>query len=162
MNWQEVITEWLAASSIREWVLYLLMNVPGFPPIVQTIHIAAVAVVMGSVVFVALRNLGIAVPSQQPEEMLRRLMPWVWWALLALFLSGIVFVIARPDRYFYNPVAGWKVACLIPAILTALTLQHRHLGKKSTQALSALLLVLVCGVVFAGRWIAYADYLYWE
>jgi drug/metabolite transporter (DMT)-like permease len=117
---------------------------------------------MGTVVFVALRYLGAAVPSQQPEEMRKRLMPWLWWALLALFLSGSMFVIARPDRYFYNPVAAWKLACLVPAIVIALVLQHHSPGKRSAQVLSILLLGLLGGVVLAGRWIAYADYLYWE
>ena len=162
MNWQEFISEWIANSSIREWVLYLLMNVPGLPPIVQTVHIVAVAVVMGSAVFVGLRLLGVAVPSQQPAEMLRRLMPWVWWALLALFLSGSVFVIARPDRYFYNPIAGWKIVCLLPTIAIALTLHHGTLRKRIAQTLSIAMLTLLVGVVFACRWIAYVDYLYWE
>ncbi len=70
MNWAESISQWLKDSSIREWVLHLLMNVPGLPPIVQAIHIAAIAAVIASIGFVALRQLGLAVPSQLPQEML--------------------------------------------------------------------------------------------
>ena len=173
MKWQQLTSEWIAQSSIREIVLDLLMNVPGLPPIVQTVHIAAIAVIMASIVFVALRLLGIAVPGQRPEEMIKRLMPWVWWALLALLISGSVFVIARPDRYIYNPIAAWKLACLVPAIIVMLTLQLRtrtHADywqqtvakRRSAQALSVLLLILLTGVVLAGRWIAYVDYIYWE
>jgi hypothetical protein len=164
MDWQASISGWIAESSVRETVLYLLMNVPGLPPIVQTVHIAAVAVVMASIVFIALRVLNIAVPSQQPQEMVRRLMPWLWWALPVLFLSGIVFVIARPDRYFYNPIAGWKVLFIVIAVTTALVLQQRahKLDRRSAQALALILLSAIIGVVLAGRWIAYVDYIYWE
>ena len=39
--------------------------------------------VMGSVVLVDLRMLGVALPSQHPAELLRRWMPWFWWSLPA-------------------------------------------------------------------------------
>ena len=164
MDWQASISGWIAESSVRETVLYLLMNVPGLPPIVQTVHIAAIAVVMASVVFIALRVLNIALPGQQPQEMVKRLMPWFWWALPVLFLSGIVFVIARPDRYLYNPIAGWKVLFIVIAVTTALVLQRRahKLERRSAQALALILLSAIVGVVLAGRWIAYVDYIYWE
>ncbi len=100
-------------------------------------------------------------------------MPWTWWAFLTLFLSGMVFVIARPDRYFSNPIAGWKLVLLLPTVLTALWLQwpvrsqpdywqQTRARQRVAQVFAAIILLLLIGIIFAGRWIAYTDYLYWE
>ena len=166
------VSQAIANSSLREFILYALTNVPGLPPIIQSVHICAIAVVMGSIMFVNLRILGLAGPSQQPSEMIRRLLPWTWCALPFLFASGIVFVIARPVRYFFNPVVGIKFSLLLPAlVLTAtlhalsrtepgyweLTAQRRG----SARVIAAISILLWLGVMMAGRWIAYADYLFW-
>jgi hypothetical protein len=163
----------IAASPIHTFALHLLSNVPGFPPIVQTVHILSVAAIMGSIVLIDLKVLGLALPSQSTSELVRRLMPWTWWALPSLALSGLVFVLAQPHRYALNPVFGLKFAMLVPAAILAAVFQRtiardpvsweagrgRRLAMKAVAALSLLLWV---GVVMAGRWIAYADYLFPE
>ena len=167
------ISDWLLQSSIREFVIWTLRNVPGLPPIVQTLHICAIVALVGSAAMIALRQLGLAVPSQDPTEMYTRLMPWVWWALLGLFCTGVVFVIARPVRYLFNPIAGWKLLCLLSFLSVLLTLcwcNYRQQGywlltltrQRVSQGLSILLLVSLVGIIMAGRWIAYVDYIYWE
>ena len=92
--------------------MYLLSTVPGLPPIVQTVHLLGIAVVMSSVVLLDLRILGLALPSQDVQELTRRVMPWVWCTLPVMLLSGLPFVFARPQRYFTNPIFGLKFALL--------------------------------------------------
>jgi hypothetical protein len=163
---KDVLAQWaqsIAASPLQDLVIGWLRNVPGLPPIVQTVHILSVACVMTSVVMIDLRVLGVAVPSQSPDEMIRRLMPWLWTALVSLVLSGLPFVIARPRRYLLNPVFGIKVALLTTAlacsVLVARLIRKSSGGAllKSAAAVSALAWL---GVVLAGRWIAYSDYLF--
>ena len=154
----------ISTSPVHDLAVNWLRNIPGFPPIVQTVHILSIGCIMGSIVLIDLRVLGLAVPSQNISEMLRRLMPWVWASLLLLFFSGAMFVVARPGRYFANPIFGIKFALLLPAIVLAIVLQYllkknperRH----SVKIIAALSLVLWLGVVMAGRWIAYRDYLF--
>ena len=164
------LAELVAGSALREHVLWALMNVPGLPPIAQAIHIMAIAVVTASAIMIALRFLSLAVPSQSPTEMISRLMPWTWWSLLVLMVTGGLFVIARPNRYFYNPVAQWKFGMLAGALALALVI---HLANKrspgfwelsgarllAARGISLVALCLWIGVIFAGRWIAYLDYL---
>jgi uncharacterized membrane protein SirB2 len=148
---------------LQETAVYLLSNVPGLPPIVQAVHLLGIAVIMSSVVLLDLRVLGLALPSQDVPELTRRAMPFVWWTLPLMLLSGLPFVLARPQRYFTNPVFGLKFALLLPAIALAALLHFNGARKpdsRRTKVLAALSLLLWIGVVLAGRWIAYVDYLF--
>jgi hypothetical protein len=128
---------------------------------------------MGSIVLIDLRVLGLALPSQAQGELVRRLMPWTWWALPCLAASGLVFIVARPARYFFNPVFGFKLAMLAPAVALAWFFQRasaRDAGfweqSRSRRVLARVIagvsLVLWLSVAMAGRWIAYVDYLFPE
>ncbi len=171
--------QFLDGSRAQGASLWLLSNIPGFPPIVQSVHILGIAMVMGSIVMLDLRILGLAVPSQQLPEMARRLFPWLWLALTCNLVSGLVFVFARPLRYFTNPVFVWKAVFLLAAILTTLLIQYwsrkpefvasdgvRGGGRLDGVAaprikVAALFsLGLWVMVAMAGRWIAYAEYLF--
>ena len=161
----------ISGSFLQDGALWTLANVPGFPPIIQSVHILGIAVVMGSVVMLDLRILGLAVPSQKISEMIERLMPFMWWALASNFVSGAFFLFGRPNRYFNNPVFGWKVSFLIPAILIALFFHIMSRTEESYWELNSTRLWAARGiaivslglwvmVAMAGRWIAYAEYLY--
>jgi hypothetical protein len=161
----------LMQSPLHTFALYLLSNVPGFPPVIQTVHILGVTAVMASIVMIDLKVLGVALPSQNTAELVRRLMPWLWWALPVQAISGLTLVLARPLRYAVNPVFGLKFTMLAPAILLAAVFHlgfirdplfwERSSGRRaSARIIAGLSLLLWVGVVFAGRWIAYADYLF--
>jgi uncharacterized membrane protein SirB2 len=156
----------IATSSLHDHIVHWLRTVPGLPPIVQSVHILSIACVVASIVMIDLRVLGVAVKSQDPAEMIRRLIPWTAVALVLLFISGSVFVVTRPARYFANPVFGIKVALIVPAIVISFVLARLHRNTSTSlarhKALAALSLVLWIGIILAGRWIAYADYLFPE
>jgi hypothetical protein len=164
------ITRVIAQSEVREGVIWLLMNVPGLPPILQSVHIVAVAVLIGTVGLTHLRILRLAIWDQSPSTLMHRYQPWVGWTLGVAFLSGIAFVIARPARYFLNPVAGWKLGFFLVAIFLTVILfrrERKHPGAWretlwATRGLSLISTLAWVGVIFAGRWIAYVDYLYWD
>ncbi|HBJ90477.1 MAG TPA: hypothetical protein DDZ21_10970 [Gammaproteobacteria bacterium] len=164
------IGESLSGSFLQDGALWTLQNVPGFPPIIQTVHILGVAAVMGSIVLLNLRILGLAIPSQSITEITGRVMPWFWIALASNVISGAFFVFGRPLRYFNNPVFLWKLAALLPAV--ALTLMFHWLSKRQTdywqlspgrtwtaRVMALLSVALIIAVCTAGRWIAYLEYL---
>ena len=163
----DLLNHWartIANSGAHDVAVDWLRNVPGLPPIVQTLHLLSIAVVLGSIVMLDLRVLGWALPSQSPAEMSRRLAPWTWGALPVLFVSGLLFVVARPQRYFANPMFGIKLALLIPAIaLTALLyalVRKEEAASGAARWIAAGSLVAWIGTILAGRWIAYVDYLF--
>ncbi len=162
--------EWLDGSPPQAWALWALGNIPGFPPIIQSVHILGIAAVMGSIVMLDLRILGLAAPSQQLPEMARRVMPWLWCALAANLVSGSFFVFARPLRYFNNPIFGWKASLLLAAVLATLLIHWRIRRRDfvdagggaalEVKALALFSLALWIMVALAGRWIAYVEYIY--
>lgn len=156
-------------SFLQNGALWALNNIPGFPPIIQTVHILGIAVVMGSAILLNLRVLGLAVPSQDLGELTNRVMPWFWAALVSNFISGAFFVFGRPNRYFNNPVFASKMAFLIPAILLLAFFYFMHKKQdgyweqeskkwlaRGIAVLSIALWIMVCT---GGRWIAYLEYL---
>lgn len=157
-------------SALQRGALFLLSQIRGFPPIIQTVHILGITAIMGSTVLLDLRLLGVALRGYRVSELIGRLMPWTWAALPFMFVSGIVFVLARPQRYAMNPVFRAKFLILLPAILVTLafhlvSMRDREFWEASPgrravgKAVAAVSLLLWLGVVMAGRWIAYADYL---
>lgn len=163
------LTTMITGSTLQSVSLYLLSQVRGFPPIIQTVHILAISAIMGSIVLIDLRLLGWALRGQSVAELRRRLMPWTWWALPVLLLSGLPFVLARPQKYELNPVFKIKIVLLMFAVAVTVAFDvlasrdqeywERSGGRMTARVIAVTSLILWVGVVFAGRWIAYADYL---
>ena len=163
------IGDLISGSFLQAGSLWILTNVPGFPPIIQTIHILGIAVIMGTAVLLNLRLLGLAVPSQNITEMTERTTPFLYYALISNVISGSFFVFGRPARYFNNPVFAWKMLFLVLAVLLLgyfISMHRKTVGyweqenriwKSTFFALVSLGLWLM--VSLAGRWIAYLEHL---
>ena len=167
---RDFLAQALAESPTREWSTWLLGNVPGLPPISQSFHILGIAAVVGSIVMIDLRFLGLALRNQDVSEMIRRLLPWTWCALAVNLATGLLFVLARPIRYFYNPVATFKFSLLIVAAGLAFAVwwmnrsEHGYWERTAERLLAARVIAVVSlaawiGVMLGGRWIAYSEYI---
>jgi hypothetical protein len=159
-------------SSLQAFALWPLQNIPGFPPIIQTIHILGVAAVMGSIVMISLRALGLALKTQPLDEMMQRLFPWLWLATLSNVVSGSFFVLARPYRYAENPIFLAKISMIFIAFPLACRLRYlirtdnfveNQIGaqgnKISIRIVSFFSIILWLSITISGRWIAYVEYL---
>src|SRR5688572_10613283 len=88
------LVDWLmqtTASTViqtNEWVI----------PTIQSIHIVAIGVVLGSVLMVTLRSLDLAGRDQSPSEIFARFDPWLVGALAVLLATGIVMIVGEPAR----------------------------------------------------------------
>ena len=138
-------------------------------PLVQCVHILAIAAVMASVWVFSFRIIGISGRVHAVSEISRDVVPWIWRALIVLLASGSVLIIAEPARELTNPVFLFKMA-LIP-IAAAPTLAFQIAIRRNAarwdrpegnpvpvKAFAALLLGLWLTVAVAGRLIAYAEH----
>lgn len=137
-------------------------------PLVQTIHILAIAAVMSSVLMIDLRLLGIVGRDQPLARVSDRFRPVIWWTLPILLVTGILMIIGEPVRSLESPVFQLKMALLVAAMIVTLSYQvplgrvpsfwDLSIGRRGVARIIAVLsLLLWVGIVFAGRWIAYYD-----
>lgn len=157
--------EWLSNTPVSMTV----QNVTWIIPTVQTVHIVCIAVVIGSMAMLDLRLFGIAGLSDSVSGTARRLLPWVWWSLPVLLLTGIVLIIGEPPRELENPTFIKKMLLLVAAIVVTAGFQStlrkdvgfweatpgRRIGAK---VLAVVSIALWIAIVFAGRLIAYTDH----
>lgn len=158
-------SRWLETTALSQalqqeiWLIELL----------QIVHILSVAVVLSSVLMLGLRIAGVrSMRDQTLAETARRFMPWFRTALALLAASGLVLIISEPKRTLDgNPVFQTKLLMIVLAIAAALAFQvslkrratlweegSRRRALRGTLAVAGM--VLVCAIVIAGRWIAYA------
>jgi hypothetical protein len=135
-------------------------------PLSQSVHILAVAIVMISVGILNLRLLRIAATNRSFAGLAARLMPWIWGALLVLFITGAVQTIAEPGRELLNTTFRIKMVMLV--IVVAISAAYQITVRKDPRywelspdrqrvgnVLATASLVLWVGILAAGRLIAY-------
>lgn len=157
-------SKWLAATPLS----HIIQTTKWVIPALQTIHILSVAVVFSSAVLVDLRLWRLLNRDMPLPEVARRFLPTIWPVLLVLLITGSLLIIGEPKRSLLNSAFYLKMALLAAAIVLTAWLQwslssspnfwDKDLGRRMAGQLAATLSILVwCGILFAGRWIAYTQ-----
>jgi hypothetical protein len=157
-------SKWLAATPLS----HVIQTTKWVIPALQTIHILSVAVVFSSAVLVDLRLWRLLNRDVPLPEMARRFLPTIWPVLLVLLITGSLLIIGEPKRSLLNSAFYLKMALLAAAIVLTAWLQwslssspnfwDKDRGRRMAGQLAATLSILVwCGILFAGRWIAYTQ-----
>ena len=161
-HWLSQLSVWLERTQmnheiqVHDWIV----------PIVQSIHILGIAVVASSALMINLRLLGLYAADQPLKEVLARFLPFIWWPLIVLLLTGIVMIVGEPPLSLKNPVFQIKMTLLFAALVVTVVCQvtlRRHpdfgdltAGRRAGAAtLASVSMLLWVGIIFAGRWIAY-------
>ena len=158
------LCNWLAATPLSQtiraagWII----------PTLQTIHILSVAVVFSSAILVDLRIWRLLERDVPLGEITRRFLPTIWPVLFILLTTGSLLIVGEPRRSLLNSTFYFKMALLAVAIVLTVALQRSISSSPSFWdgnrmrriagrfAASASILVW-CGILFAGRWIAYTQ-----
>jgi hypothetical protein len=166
-------TEWLRTTWIAEFALKMgdstLTNwvVSHFwaLPILQMIHIMAIAGSFAAVLMLNMRVFGLAGHATLAETA-RRYTKVLWWSLAVVIASGIGMLFGDTVRNLVNSIFWIKMSLVVFAIGTALvftTGMKRRLATTAgdvvgggTKATAAFLVILWCIIMLCGRWIAYA------
>ena len=158
------LSKWLAATPLSQTI----QNAGWVIPTVQTIHILSVAVLFSSAVLVDLR-LWRALQRDVPlADVARRFLPTIWPVLLILLITGSLLIVAEPRRSLLNTSFYIKMTLLAFAVLLTAGLQwslraapefwDKDRGRRVAGRFAATVSILVwCGILFAGRWIAYTQ-----
>src|ERR1044071_5137187 len=102
----------------------LIQSVLWIIPLVQTLHILAIAVVLSSVAMIDLRIFGLAARRATMTQTAARYVPWLWWGLLVLALTGLTLITGAPVRSLTNPAFQTKMLLLLGAIAVTISFQR--------------------------------------
>lgn len=165
------ITEWLRTTWIAEFALKMgdspLTNwvVSHFwaLPILQMIHIMAIAGSFAAVLMLNMRVFGLAGHATLAETS-RRYTKVLWVSLAVVILSGVGMLFGDTVRNLVNSIFWIKMCLVVVGILTAIAFAHNMRRQLTTgdvvgggiKATAIFLVILWCVIMLCGRWIAYA------
>lgn len=130
----------------RDWTL----------PALQSLHILAIAALMSAVLLINLRAVGGLARDLAPTTLVANFRPWFRCSLAVLLGTGVLMIIAEPERTLTNPWFGLKLLLVIAGSFgfgrqSRLAAADLPLSRPlAIASLSGWLAVICCG-----RWIAY-------
>lgn len=153
---------WLARTPVSESIA----GVPWVVPATQTLHILAVATVLGSVVMIDLQVLGVLERGRPLSEAFSRYLPPLAAGIAVLALSGLVLVAGEPTRAPFRAVFWLKLLLVLlgVALTWALPALAQRRGATDVGAapgdlkiVAAATISVWLAVIVAGRWIGYSE-----
>jgi|SRR5579863_228895 hypothetical protein len=123
----------------------------------EIVHYFSMFILVGSMVIVDLRVLGLVGRQQDAANLARRLFPWIWISFALNFLSGFFMFAGSATSYYRNDIFYDKVAVVLLAVVANIIVQQR-MGKwnrlpampASAKVLAAVSIVLWIGAIIAG------------
>ncbi len=158
------LSKWLAATPLS----HTIQTSSWIIPTIQIIHILGVAVLFSSAVLVDLRIWRLLERDIPLAQIARRFLPPIWPVLLILLVTGSLLIVGEPRRSLLNSTFYLKMALLAVAIMLTAGLQRsissspnswdKDRGRQLAARFAATAsIALWCGILFAGRWIAYTQ-----
>ncbi|HEY4214662.1 MAG TPA: DUF6644 family protein [Steroidobacteraceae bacterium] len=155
--------QWLSTTAPSVW---MQVHEKWVIPSIQTIHIAGIGVVLGCVLMLTLRVLGVAGTDRTLLQVQQRFGPWLTGALLVLLATGLALIVGEPERELLA-FSFWLKMVLV-AIGASLSWWFQRSVRRDPQRwesvllpqgqVRALMLVAVLvwvAIIFLGRFIAY-------
>jgi uncharacterized membrane protein len=103
--------EWLQALSLS---VFIHKKAWAFTTI-EVVHVFAVSMVIGTIMIVDLRLLGLASTKRPFAELSKRVLPFTWAAFVVAVIAGLLLFISRATEYFVNPVFWIKMSLIVVA-----------------------------------------------
>jgi hypothetical protein len=168
---QETLAVWQAALG-GSHIGGAVAGVVWVKALLEAPHILAMGLVLFSVGMICLRLAGLAARSGSLIEMERRFAPWVWGALIVVFVTGFMLLTgAGARRGLTTPMFQLKMALMLASIAVTALLQftlrsdHAFWELSPARRIAARMIAPAClllwmATVCAGRWLAYSYVLF--
>ncbi|WP_031496281.1 DUF6644 family protein [Bryobacter aggregatus] len=135
-------------------------------PILETIHVLAIALLCGTAAIFDLRLLGLLLQGESVRSVQRRVMPLAWAGAVVLLGSGALLFWAGAEKLYANPAFRVKLLLLVIAGVNPLLFHfgvYRRIADWDLDAIAPpaarraawTSLAVWSGVIIAGRAIAY-------
>lgn len=134
--------------------------------IIESVHVIAITVVVGTIAMLDLRMLGIVLRPIAITRIARAVFPLTWMGFAIMFVSGFLLFWAEAAKMYTNPAFRMKLVLLALVGLNPLifhtTVYRRvhhwetlHVSPWRARVTAFLSLSLWGGIIIAGRAIAY-------
>ncbi|MWV26860.1 DUF6644 family protein [Aurantiacibacter rhizosphaerae] len=146
------------SAAIRE-------NINAFP-MLESLHVLAVAIVFGTILVVDLRLFGIASHRSSAQRLSAELLPYTWGAFVLAVITGVLMFITNPISYANNTEFLIKLILIAVAGLNMVwfhSTTYRRIAEwdedmpppTAARIAGAVSFVLWTAVIFLGRWIGF-------
>jgi hypothetical protein len=135
-------------------------------PFLESVHVLTGTFLVGSILMVDLRLLGLAANQYPVSRIVREVIPWTYGACAVSVVAGIGLFITRASAYAANPAFQVKIAFLVLAginmavfhLMTARNVaewDHAARPTRGARFAGGCSLLLWIGVMLAGRWVGH-------
>ena len=135
-------------------------------PLFESIHVLASTFVVGTIVTVDLRLLGLIARAHPVSRIVREVIPWTRAAFVVAAVTGAAMFITQASRYADNRAFQIKVGLLVLAGLNMAAFHSgtfrnvdrwdlSHRGSAAGVFAGACSLLLWIGIMLSGRWVGH-------
>jgi hypothetical protein len=159
-----MITAWLEQLETTRIATAISESTWLFPTI-ETVHVLAITLVVGSITMVDLRLLGLSLRRRAIGELLDEVLPWTWASFTAAVASGSLLFASAATHYWGT--APFRAKMVLLALAGANMLVFHFAVQRRTPAApgsepggaarisGGISLCLWIGIVGCGRWIGF-------
>ena len=137
-----------------------------FFPLLESAHVLGLSLVVGTIVVIDLRLLGLASTQRPFQRMASDIMKWTWSAFALTAFAGALMFITNAEVYFHNFYFRMKIALLALAAINVIAFHltaYRTLPRWDRspsappigRAVAVISLLLWVGAIVAGRMIGF-------
>jgi hypothetical protein len=134
-------------------------------PTIETVHVFALVLVVGTIMTVDLRLLGLTNRERPFSQVASEMLPWTWVAFCVAALAGALMFSSKALTYYPNIPFRLKMACLLLAGINMamfhwlgtrrLEIWDRGPPPRGARFAGGASLLLWTTIVAAGRWIGF-------
>jgi hypothetical protein len=134
-------------------------------PTIETVHVFALVLVVGTIMTVDLRLLGFANKERPFSQVASEMLPWTWAAFAIAALAGMLMFSSKALTYYSNIPFRLKMVCLLLAGINMamfhwlgtrrLEAWDRGRPPRAAKLAGGASLLLWTTIVAAGRWIGF-------
>ena len=104
-------------------------------PIIETVHLLALTILLGTLIIVSLRVFGVVMRQRTVADVTRELAPWTITALATMILSGALLFLSEATKCYESPPFRIKMVCLLLAIVYHFAVYRRIMNSQSSPML---------------------------
>ena len=127
-------------------------------PIVQCVHLVAIAVFVGAMLIVDIRLLGRGLVEVPVATLAKGAEKWLIWSFVMLIITGVPQLMSTALKQYYSPFFFWKMQVMALGLIFTFTIRRRvanaadnHFGPWVPKAVALVSMVIWSSVTIWAR-----------